>query len=283
MGRVRRSVALVACLLAAAGLLAGSRAAGGAPEGPGRPVRALPVEVLQMNLCNSGIAGCYTGRSVATAAEVIREQRPDVVALNEICEPDLAALRPAMAEAFPGATVLATFQPAYDRRTASDFQCGNGSRYGVGLLLRVPAPYQGHITYGGLFPDQDPNDPEERAWACLRAEGAFYACTTHLAYTSNDVALTQCRYLFGTAIPAAHDGDGYLPTVVAADLNLPASGPVSVRSCLPAGYRLEGDGAVQHVVATNDFGIRTSRLIEMHGSTDHPSLLVGLTGVTMHR
>lgn len=276
MGRLRRSIALVACVLATAALLAGSRA-GEAPDGTDRPLR-LQVDVVQMNLCNSGIAGCYTGRSVAAAAEVIREQRPDVVALNEICEHDLARLRPAMAAGSPGATVVSAFQPAYDRRTVRDFRCVNGHRYGVGLLVVVPAPYRGHTTYGGLYPDQDPVDPEERAWACVQAEAAFYACTTHLAYTSNELALAQCRYLLGTAIPAAHARDGYLPTVIAGDLNLPARGPSGVRSCLPAGYRLEGDGGVQHVVVTNDFGVRFSRLIEMGGTTDHPSLLVALTG-----
>jgi endonuclease/exonuclease/phosphatase family metal-dependent hydrolase len=283
VNRLRRPIALLASLLCAAALLTASRVAG---ELPGQPERQdmwrsqpLQVDVLQMNLCNSGIAGCYTGRSVAAAAEVIRDRAPDVVALNEICENDVGALRPAMVAAHPGEVVVSAFQPAYDRRTASDFRCINGHRYGVGLVVRAPEPNQRHETYGGLYPNQDPVDPEERAWLCVNAAASFYACTTHLAYTSDVLALAQCRHLMGTAIPAAHEADGYLPTVVAGDLNLAAGGgSPDVLSCLPAGYRAENDGGVQHVVATIDLTVRSNSLIEMGDATDHPSLLVTLSG-----
>jgi endonuclease/exonuclease/phosphatase family metal-dependent hydrolase len=281
VSRLRRSIALLACLLCAAALLTASRAAGEGPDRPDQPhpPQMLRVNLLQMNLCNSGIASCYTGRSVAAAAEVIRDQEPDVVTLNEVCEEDIEVLRTALVAAHPGEPVVSAFEPAYDRRTASDFQCTNGQRYGVGLLVRVPEPYRGHTTYGGLYPDQDPVDPEERAWLCVGAVAAFYACTTHLAYTSDRLALAQCRHLLGTAIPAAYEADGYLPTVVAGDLNLAADGGASdVRSCLPAGYGRQDDGNVQHVVATTDLTVSSGRLIEMGETTDHPSLLVGLTG-----
>src|SRR4051812_5360187 len=49
-------------------------------------VPPAPVRLLQLNLCNSGIAACYTGRSVAEAATVIRAEAPDLVTLNEICQ-----------------------------------------------------------------------------------------------------------------------------------------------------------------------------------------------------
>lgn len=276
--QLRRSIALLGCLLCAAALLTASRAAGEVPGHAHRP-GAIQLTVLQMNLCNSGIASCHTGRSVAAAAEVIRDQAPDVVTLNEVCEDDIDILRVALAAARPGGTVVPAFQPAYDRRTGRDFECTNGQRYGVGLVVRAPAPYRGHATYGGLYPNQDPADPEERAWLCVGATGAFLACTTHLAYTSDPLALAQCRYLLGTAIPRAKAAGGYLPTVVAGDLNLAADGgPADIRSCLPAGYHQHDDGGVQHVVATTDLTAQSSRLIEMDGTTDHPSLLVTLTG-----
>lgn len=279
---LRRSLALVGCVLCAAALLTGSRAAGELPghaDPPGERLRVLQVNVLQMNLCNSGIASCHTGRSVAAAADVIRDRVPEVVALNEVCEDDVEILATALAAARPGGTVVPAFQPAYDRRTGRDFECTNGHRYGVGLLVRVPEPYRGQSTYGGLYPDQDPIDPEERAWVCVAAAAAFMACTTHLAYTSDPLALAQCRYLLDTAIPQARAADGYLPTVVAGDLNLAADGgPSDIRSCLPAGYHRQDDGGVQHVVATTDFTVQSSRLIEMGQTTDHPSLLVTLIG-----
>ena len=55
-----------------------------------------PWRVLQMNLCDSGIAGCYTGRSVAEATALIRAEKPDVVTVNEICRDDIAALSRAL-------------------------------------------------------------------------------------------------------------------------------------------------------------------------------------------
>ena len=66
-----------------------------ATSGAGEPVRErgdASVRVLQMNLCDSGHAHCYTGRSVAEASEVIRAEVPDVVTVNEVCQDDVAAL-----------------------------------------------------------------------------------------------------------------------------------------------------------------------------------------------
>jgi hypothetical protein len=58
-------------------------------SGAGEPTRERgggSVRVLQMNLCDSGHAHCYTGRSVAEAGEVIRAEVPDVVTVNEVCQ-----------------------------------------------------------------------------------------------------------------------------------------------------------------------------------------------------
>jgi endonuclease/exonuclease/phosphatase family metal-dependent hydrolase len=208
---------------------------------------------------------------------VIRAEVPDLVTLNEVCEDDLAVLRRALAGVRPGEVVVSEFRAAYDRRTAGDFRCRNGHRYGVGLLMRAPEPYRGHATYGDLFPVQDPDDPEERAWLCVHAVAAFYACTTHLAYLSPPITLAQCRYLLDTAIPAMRAQDGYLPTVLGGDLNLRYGGSPDVRDCVPAGHLRTDDGGVQQVVATTDLAVRFSRLVEMDGTTDHPSLLVAFT------
>jgi endonuclease/exonuclease/phosphatase family metal-dependent hydrolase len=266
---LRRSVAVIACLVCAAALLTASRATG--------EVTDQPLRVLQMNLCNSGIAGCYTGRSVTEAAAVIRAHAPDLVTLNEVCEADVDELGQALAEVHRGEAVVWAFEAAGDRRTAAAAQCRNGQRYGIGLLAHLPTPYHGYRTYSGIYPTQDLGDPEERAWLCLHAATAFYACATHLASTSPPVALAQCRYLLDTAIPAVRAQGGYAPTVLGGDFNLRPGGSPDVRSCLPSGYLREDDGNVQQVVATADFAVRSTRLIGMNGMTDHPSLLVALT------
>lgn len=47
-------------------------------------------DVLQLNLCNSGLADCYAGgNSIDEGISVINEVAPDVVTLNEICRDDI--------------------------------------------------------------------------------------------------------------------------------------------------------------------------------------------------
>ena len=235
------------------------------------------LRVLQMNLCNSGMAtGCYTGRPVARAAEVIRAEAPDVVTLNEICSGDVDALERVMSAVHVG-TVVTAFQPARNGRTGSPYRCVNGQQYGVGILAHIPAPYRGHEVHRGIYPAQDPADPEQRAWLCVDATTVFHACTTHLAYTSSTLALAQCEHLLGTAIPELHERTRYQPTLVSGDLNLRRGGSPDVRSCVPTDYLHLHDGGVQQFMATADVTIRSSRSIGMGGTTDHAAFLVTVT------
>jgi hypothetical protein len=268
MLKARRSMALIAFLACGALQLSGSTAAG-------EPTRPM-LKVLQLNLCNSGLAGCYTGRAVAEAAAVIRANLPDVVTLNEVCQNDVRVLTNQLQGAYAGSLVSA-FRAAGDRPSDGVTLCRNGQPYGIGLLAHVRSPYRGYRTYGGVYSTQDTGDPEERAWLCVNAIGAFYACTTHLANTSSTVALGQCGYLMYTAIPEIRAKDGFLPTVVSGDFNLRRA----AQACVPPGYLRENDGDVQQVMATADFSVSATRLIDMHSTTDHPGLLVTLySGLT---
>ncbi|HWB37142.1 MAG TPA: endonuclease/exonuclease/phosphatase family protein [Rugosimonospora sp.] len=264
---LRQSVTVAALAACAAVILVGFPSGGTAA----RPA----LRVLQLNLCDSGIAGCYTGRSVPAAAALVRADVPDVVTLNEVCEPDVAALAQALTGARPGATVASAFQPALDRRTGAPFRCRNGAAYGIGVLVRRSGADGGYPAYHGIYPVQDTADPEERAWLCLRATG-FYACTTHLASTLPAVALSQCGYLLGTAIPAVLARAGNGPVVVGGDFNLSEAGTPALAACVPARYLRADDGGVQHVLATG-FAPVSTRELDMAGTTDHPGLLVALT------
>jgi hypothetical protein len=233
------------------------------------------VSALQFNLCNSGIAPCFTGRSVATAAVVIRHERPTIVTLNEICRGDLSALKRAMPAA-RGAYVAAAFEPARDRDTHRPFPCVNGEQYGIGVLASVPSSVAAPHVYSGVYPIQDPGDPEERVWVCIDAVGAYVACTTHADDGSTTVALAQCRYFLSSAVPMIRTQDTADPMILGADLNLPAGGRPSPQSCLSPGYVRADDGARQDVVAGPGFTLRTRTVIDMHGTTDHPALFVEL-------
>ena len=109
-----RSGSSAARLLAAAGCVvvfavmgcSRSSATGGAlardPSAPVGPIVAVPPPVgstytlLQMNLCLSGLAGCY-GKArypgvVEEAVARIREAHPDAVTFNEACRSDVALI-----------------------------------------------------------------------------------------------------------------------------------------------------------------------------------------------
>lgn len=218
--------------------------------------RPSTVSVLQMNLCNSGWAGCFTGWSPREAAAVIRAQQPDVVSLNEICRRDVFTL----ARELDGGHATATFQPARDRRTGGPVRCRDGEPYGIGVVVRSRT---GPVAArGGTYPVQDPTATEERAWTCAPSPRGFTACTTHLANANPLIALAQCHHLFAEVV-----GRLAGPVVVGGDFNLAA-----LTTCLPDGFRAESDGGLQYVV-TGPAARGTARVLGLRG-TDHPALLV---------
>lgn len=266
----------VACCLAAVLVGCTTSAAGLNASAPPRAAAVAPVRILQLNLCGSGIAACYTGRAVAEAAAVIRAEAPDLVTLNEVCQDDVPILQRAL-----GGTAVSAFQAARDRRTGNGYRCRNGQQYGIGVVSRWPS-VPGSSAGAGIYPAQDGEDPEERAWLCLdvAAAPAVAVCTTHLAYTKREVAAAQCRYLFGTVVAGLRAQDGAAPLVVGGDLNLGPGDSPDLRACLPAGSALVDDGGEQHVVATPEFVVESARRIDLHGTTDHPGLLVRLVART---
>lgn len=252
------------CLLVVAGLPAGSSGAGAAGAGT--------LRVLQMNLCNSGRAGCYTGRAVPQAADVIAAELPDVVTLNEVCRDDVVTLARTLRAVRAGGTTVSAFQAAGDRPSGGPTRCNNGEPYGIGLLARLDARDARPSVHRGTYPAQDLADPEERVWLCVRADG-LHACTTHLANTSGQVALAQCGQLLGTVVPGVRGDAVGAPTVLGGDLNLRAGGMPDVRSCVPVGYRRIDDGGRQQILASSGVTICCRRAVDMRGATDHPALL----------
>lgn len=258
------------CLVAAMVLAACGGASGEAMAVPGT------LRVLQMNLCDSGIATCFTGRSVGEAGSVIRLERPDIVTLNEVCRHDVAVLRQALSGAERGSVVTSAFEPALQQGNGEPFRCRNGEQYGIGLLARVRPPSRGFTTSGGHYPAQDPADTEARAWLCVHAPSHFYACTTHLSNTSRSVAVDQCRYLMHRVFPALRAPDHNDPVILGADLNLLDDQLSNPQSCIPPGFVRTDDGARQDVVASVPVRVTFTRTIDMRGTTDHPGLLADL-------
>lgn len=268
-----RQLGLVcACLIIAAAALAGAAFARHATH----RVAATPsprLRLLQLNLCNSGIAPCFSdGRAVAEAETLIRAERPDLVTLNEICRPNIAVLARAMAAIGHGAPIATGFEAAPKTSAPGPTLCTDGAEYGIGLVARIAA--RRYRTFAGVYPSQDPRDSERRVWVCVHPAGGTYECTTHLTNEDQSVAFTECKYFLNTVLPMLFARGGPDPAVLGADLNLP-SGPGSIaQSCLPAGYARVDDGGTQHAVVSPGVRIRSSSTINMHGTTDHPGLLV---------
>jgi len=276
----RRAAAVASFLVFSVGCLAGCVAdrAAGDPTIMSRPTigpDGTTVRVLQMNLCNSGRAACYSGgRAVSMAVALIHQDRPDMVSLNEVCRDDVRVLKQAMSATFPAAAVASAFMSAKDRPTQAPVRCQNGQQFGDGVLVVVSSPALAVRSYSGVYPVQDLHDPEERVWVCIDLATRFSACTTHTASTDTTIALNQCRYLLNSAVPSMSRRDGGDPIVLGADLNLAARGSPSPQSCLPSGYQRADDDALQDVVVGPGIGVRSHSAIDMHGTTDHPGLLV---------
>jgi hypothetical protein len=224
---------------------------------------ATTVKVLQLNICHSGAAGCFTGEAVMTkAVSVISSTRPQVLSVNEACAGDVERLRAAMGAA------RAQFVAA-QRPDGSAVLCRNGQQYGNAVM--VVDALAGGAGVTGRYTAQD-GSTELRVWACLPA-GRLSACTTHLSARSGTTALAQCKELMTRA--AGYTAAG--PVVVSGDLNLRYQGSPDAQSCNRTGFYRKGDGSVQHVFASTDLTFVSGTKISMSGTTDHPGWLVTVT------
>ena len=240
------------------------------------------VPELQMNLCNSGRADCYSGgRAVSMAVVLIHEHRPEMVSLNEVCRDDVRVLKEAMSATFPAHAVASAFTSAKDRQTQAPVRCQNGQEFGDGVLVVVSPTAVDSRSYSGVYPVQDPNDSEERVWVCIDLAAPFSACTTHTTSVNTRIALEQCRYLLNSVIPGISRRDGVSAIILGADLNLAARGSPSPQSCLPSGYQRTDDDGLQSVVVSPGIEMRSHSVIDMRGTTDHPGLLVDVV-LTRH-
>ena len=247
-------------LLAAAGsalVLALAGCGDTAPEEPST------YTLLQMNLCLSGLAGCYQKAAypagVEEAVARIRAARPDAVTLNEGCRSDVAliARRTGYHARFSrivyGGELLRCVDPA-----------GRGL-FGDAVLTRTAI--EGSETRD--FEAQA--GPERRRWLCVTTGAGVDVCTAHLNTRStievagNDA---QCAELAGLLARRA----AARPVIFGGDVN-------RRDSCAPGGFWTRTDRSaqqapgLQHVYGSAPLRSPAAEVVPATHS-DHDALLV---------
>jgi endonuclease/exonuclease/phosphatase family metal-dependent hydrolase len=215
--------------------------------------------VLQMNLCLSGMAGCYPRTVYPSIVDEAAEQAmingADAVTLNEVCRGDAAdiALRTGYRMRF---TAVLGHDVAI-RCVAP----GRRGVFGLAVLTKErirSSEDDAFATHAGL---------EERGWLCVTTVGAISVCTAHLdtresqeARRANDA---ECAELQGVLARYGERG----ATMFGGDVN-------RQRSCAPAAMWTRKDTA-----ATQHAGIQ-----HIYGSTspNEPSAGVAAATYTDH-
>jgi endonuclease/exonuclease/phosphatase family metal-dependent hydrolase len=246
-----------------AALLACVLLAGAAAPAPAAAEGRTPYALLQMNLCLSGLAGCFADTRypavVDEAIAKIRATRPDAVTLNEACSGDVERIARETGLDHRFATVLFRGAPLECRSP------GGRGVFGNAVLTRAP------ITASQDAPFAAQLGAEERRWLCVETADGVRACTSHLSVAGTPAQAAtndaQCAEL--TAVLAASDA----PTVFGGDVNRRAS-------CAPRGDWTERDEeaaqapGIQHVYGTRPGVVRPRDEVLPMAFSDHDALLV---------
>ncbi len=190
MGRAAR----VGCLLVLA--LAGC---GGSPE------HDSTYALLQMNLCLSGLAGCYGKTAypavVEEASARIRQARPDAVTINEACRGDVEQIARRTGYHARFSTV------PYRGKLLQCVRPGGRGLFGDAVLTKAPierTSNQDFKAQAGL---------ERRRWLCVATARHVDVCTSHLntraadEVTGNEAQCAELKVILARRAPVVFGGD----------------------------------------------------------------------------
>ena len=158
---------LAALVLVLAGCGGSENGAAGAREPAGSTYT-----LAQMNLCLSGLAGCYRKAAypavVEEAVARIRTERPDAVTLNEVCRGDVARIarrtgyRLRFSRVFYGGERLRCVRP------------GGRGLFGDAVLTAAAIERTDRRDFKAQA------GPERRRWLCVTTRVDVDVCTAHL-------------------------------------------------------------------------------------------------------
>jgi endonuclease/exonuclease/phosphatase family metal-dependent hydrolase len=188
-------------------------------DAPRRPASS-PYTLMQMNVCLSGLAGCWPDAAypavVQEAVARIRGTRPDAVTLNEACRRDVERLARRVGYQLRFSRVIYRGSP---------LQCidpGGRGLFGDAILTRSP------IVASENRPFRAQSGIEQRRWLCASTRRGVDVCTTHLNTRTTDTSIAtndaQCAELAALLARRASDGG----VVFGGDVN-------RLGSCAPEG------------------------------------------------
>jgi endonuclease/exonuclease/phosphatase family metal-dependent hydrolase len=247
-------------VLALGGCSGSSRTAAAAAA---RPSPGSAYTLMQMNLCLSGLGGCYAKVEypavVREAITRIREARPDAVTFNEACSGDVALIAQRTGYHLRFSKVI------YNGKPLSCIRPGGRGLFGDAVLSKAS------ILSAASQPFEAQAGPERRVWLCVSTRIGVDVCTAHLAAREPDEVGAnerQCGELGAILVRRAATG----AVIFGGDVNRRPS-------CAPHGFWTRTDGSAhqdpgsQQVYGTGAFRSPSARVVPaIH--TDHDVLLV---------
>jgi endonuclease/exonuclease/phosphatase family metal-dependent hydrolase len=220
--------------------------------------------LMQMNLCLSGLAGCYAKVEYPAVVEEavvrIREAHPDAVTFNEACRSDVALIARRTGYHLRFSRVI------YYGKPLPCVKPGGRGLFGDSVLTKAAI----ENTDSQAFQAQA--GPERRQWLCASTRVGLDVCTAHLASpepveaAANDPQCAQLRALLARRAAATRT------VIFGGDVN-------RLLSCAPHGFWTRTDRSAhqdpgsQQVYGTGALRAPSARAVAaIH--TDHDVLLV---------
>ena len=169
---VRRCAVACALVLALCGCSESTGTSGAPAPVAVPPASSSTYTLMQMNLCLSGLAGCYGKTAypavVEEAVAQIREADPDAVTLNEVCRTDVARITRRTGYHLRFSRVI------YGGRRLRCVRPGGRGLFGNAVLTEAAIERIDNRDFKAQA------GPERRRWLCVTTRVDVDVCTAHL-------------------------------------------------------------------------------------------------------
>ena len=219
--------------------------------------------LMQMNLCLSGLGGCYGKVAypalLKEAVARIRETHPDAVTFNEACQSDVARIARLTGYHLRFSRVI------YFGRPLPCVHPGGRGLFGDAVLTRAA------VESAESHDFEAQTGPERRRWLCVTTRAGVEVCTAHLAShetieaAANQPQCAELRALL-TGRAAGHT------VIFGGDLNRRTP-------CAPSGFWIRTDGSagqdpgLQQVYGSEALRSPSAEVVPAR-HTDHDILIV---------